>query len=248
MPWGHRHDLTLLVVMLYPSWWLGRISPLRAAMGTVIGVLTLLIVIVDGSRTIWFAMSLASAVVLIPVGLKHGPTERRSPGCTRPGAGCRRRGDRGQRSPRHCSRARPECRHSRCSVGDVGAPTRGVALRARGWLRARFVRVGPPADELFRHEFVRAATPGQRHLPAPAGGRPPGRPGGHHDPRNSAAADPPRPVRSGPLGLDHVCTGRIGRQPDRFRVPRSGRNWVGRVRCSLASLPAGPTRLCPGHG
>ncbi len=63
--------------MLYPSWWLGRISPLRAAVGTVVGILALLIVIVDGSRNLWLAMAVASVVLGLPFGRKYWPSERR---------------------------------------------------------------------------------------------------------------------------------------------------------------------------
>jgi hypothetical protein len=66
VPWGHRHDLTLLLVMLFPSWWIGQPSPLRRAAGTVVAVLTALIVIVDGSRMLWLALAVSTAVLLIP--------------------------------------------------------------------------------------------------------------------------------------------------------------------------------------
>lgn len=76
-PWGHRHDLTLLIVMLYPSWWIGRITPVRAAMGTVVGILTVLIVFVDGSRNLWLAMVIASAALFIPFAVRHRPRDHR---------------------------------------------------------------------------------------------------------------------------------------------------------------------------
>ncbi|MEX0631017.1 MAG: O-antigen ligase family protein [Chloroflexota bacterium] len=76
-PWGHRHDLALLIVLLYPAWWVGRINPLRAAMATVVGSLTLLIVLVDGSRTVWLAMGVASAALLTPFVVRHWPRDRR---------------------------------------------------------------------------------------------------------------------------------------------------------------------------
>ena len=63
LPWGHRHDLTLLVVMLYPSWYLLPMNPIRAALATVTGTLAALIVLVDGSRTLWLALVLASAIL-----------------------------------------------------------------------------------------------------------------------------------------------------------------------------------------
>jgi tetratricopeptide (TPR) repeat protein/O-antigen ligase len=76
VPWGHRHDLTLLIVMLYPSWWLGRVSPLRAAMATVTGVLTLLIVFLDGSRNLWLAIGVASAVLGVIFGMRQFRADR----------------------------------------------------------------------------------------------------------------------------------------------------------------------------
>jgi tetratricopeptide (TPR) repeat protein len=61
--------------MLYPSWWIGRITPLRAAMATVVGIVTLLIVLVDGSRAVWLAMVVASATLIVPVALKRWPRD-----------------------------------------------------------------------------------------------------------------------------------------------------------------------------
>ncbi|MGH2463308.1 MAG: O-antigen ligase family protein, partial [Candidatus Limnocylindria bacterium] len=78
VPWGHRHDLTLLCVMLYPSWWVGRVGPRRAAAATVVGILTLLIVLVDGSRNLWVAIAVASAALFIPFAIRHRPRDRRS--------------------------------------------------------------------------------------------------------------------------------------------------------------------------
>jgi len=77
LPWGHRHDLTLLIVMLYPSWWIGRVGPRRAAAATVVGILTLLIVLVDGSRNLWLAIAVASAAFFVPFAVRHWPRDRR---------------------------------------------------------------------------------------------------------------------------------------------------------------------------
>ena len=62
-PWGHWHDLTLLLVILYPAWWVGEPGMLRRAAAIVIGLTTLAIVAVDGSRNVWLAIALATAVV-----------------------------------------------------------------------------------------------------------------------------------------------------------------------------------------
>jgi O-antigen ligase len=77
VPWGHRHDLTLLIVMLYPSWWIGRVGPRRAAAATVVGILALLIVLVDGSRNLWLAMAVASAALFVPFAKRQWPSNRR---------------------------------------------------------------------------------------------------------------------------------------------------------------------------
>ena len=65
-PWGHRHDLALLVALLYPAWWIGRQSALRRVCAVVFGALALLIVIVDASRAVWLALAVATAVVALP--------------------------------------------------------------------------------------------------------------------------------------------------------------------------------------
>jgi len=65
-PWGHRHDLALLCAMLYPSWWIGAKSSLRRAGAIVIGALTLVLILIDGSRMLWLAVAIATAFVAIP--------------------------------------------------------------------------------------------------------------------------------------------------------------------------------------
>ncbi len=65
-PWGHRHDAALLVVILYPAWWIGRPSGIRRAVAIAFGVLAGLIVLVDGSRALWLAMGVATAVLAMP--------------------------------------------------------------------------------------------------------------------------------------------------------------------------------------
>lgn len=70
-PWGHRHDLALLVAMLYPSWWMGRRTSLRAATATVVGVLAILIVLVDGSRLLWLALGAATIPLLLPTAVRQ---------------------------------------------------------------------------------------------------------------------------------------------------------------------------------
>jgi exopolysaccharide production protein ExoQ len=67
MPWGHRHDLALLLALLYPSWWIGRITRVRAATAILVGALTLFLVVIGGSRTVWLAVAGATAVVATPL-------------------------------------------------------------------------------------------------------------------------------------------------------------------------------------
>ena len=61
-PWGHRHDLTMLVAILYPAWWVGTPSRLRRVAAIVFGFLAALIATVDGSRVIWLAVAVATAI------------------------------------------------------------------------------------------------------------------------------------------------------------------------------------------
>ena len=65
-PWGHRHDLTLLVVLLYPAWWVGDATPLRRVARIVVGALLVPVVLVDGSRAVWLAMAIATMVLAAP--------------------------------------------------------------------------------------------------------------------------------------------------------------------------------------
>ena len=77
-PWGHRHDVALLIVLLYPSWWAGRrITPIRAASAVIIGITGLLIVVIDGSRTLWLAMVVATALTVGPPAWRALRSDRR---------------------------------------------------------------------------------------------------------------------------------------------------------------------------
>jgi O-antigen ligase len=66
-PWGHRHDLALLVAMLYPSWW---VPTPRSRSGKVaaiaVGIPAAGIIVMDGSRALWIAFGIASLIVLYP--------------------------------------------------------------------------------------------------------------------------------------------------------------------------------------
>jgi O-antigen ligase len=76
-PWGHRHDLALLMAMLYPAWWVGSPKALRRVLAIVIGVLDLLLIFVGGSRMVWLAIIVAGLVVGLPlVGGRFGIRRR----------------------------------------------------------------------------------------------------------------------------------------------------------------------------
>ena len=77
-PWGHRHDLALLVVLLYPSLWVGSRSPLRTVVALVFGVLVGLIVLLDGSRNLWLAMLVSTIVIAAPATLRWLRGSRRA--------------------------------------------------------------------------------------------------------------------------------------------------------------------------
>lgn len=58
-PWGHRHDLALLIVMLYPAWWVGNPSMVRRVAAVAIGAMTAAILMIDGSRALWLSVAMA---------------------------------------------------------------------------------------------------------------------------------------------------------------------------------------------
>lgn len=63
-PWGHRHDVVLLAVVLAPSWWVGRPGPMRRLIGAVVVTLVALLVVIDGSRNTWLAVGVASVLLV----------------------------------------------------------------------------------------------------------------------------------------------------------------------------------------
>jgi O-antigen ligase/tetratricopeptide (TPR) repeat protein len=65
-PWGHRHDVALLLAMLYPAWWMGQRSPLRAGAAILIGAVDIVLIVIGGSRMVWLAILGAGAIVLAP--------------------------------------------------------------------------------------------------------------------------------------------------------------------------------------
>ncbi len=65
-PWGHRYDVTLLALMLYPAWWMGVTSMARRIAAGAAGTWLALVVIVVGSRTLWAAVAVACLAIAIP--------------------------------------------------------------------------------------------------------------------------------------------------------------------------------------
>jgi len=76
--WGHRHDVALLVAMLYPSWWIGRPSMVRRVIAVAIGVLAIFIILVDGSRMLWLALGAATVVMAGPLVARRWPRRART--------------------------------------------------------------------------------------------------------------------------------------------------------------------------
>jgi O-antigen ligase/tetratricopeptide (TPR) repeat protein len=76
--WGHRYDLSLLLVLLYPSWWIGAADPARWVGRLLIGVVTLALVLLGGSRTVWLACVVAGGIVLAPSLLRRWPRQTRT--------------------------------------------------------------------------------------------------------------------------------------------------------------------------
>ena len=75
--WGHRHDLALLAAMLYPAWWMGRPSRWQRWLGVAVGVISLFVVIIDGSRTVWIAVAIATAIFAVGPALRAWRASRR---------------------------------------------------------------------------------------------------------------------------------------------------------------------------
>jgi O-antigen ligase len=75
-PWGHRHDLALAIAMLFPSWLVGRWSPTKAAVLTVTGILAVILIVIDGSRTLWLAMGIATVIIAAPTLLEVAKRHR----------------------------------------------------------------------------------------------------------------------------------------------------------------------------
>lgn len=76
--WAHRHDVALLVVLLYPSWWLGRPSVARRVTAVAIGLVVTFIVVFDGSRILWLALGVATVVVAGPIVIHRWPRRKRT--------------------------------------------------------------------------------------------------------------------------------------------------------------------------
>lgn len=64
VPWGHRHDMTLLLVMLAPAWFFFVRQRATLLMAFVAWILTAAIVVIDGSRNLWLAIAIASLLAV----------------------------------------------------------------------------------------------------------------------------------------------------------------------------------------
>ena len=64
-PWVHRHDLTNLLVMLAPAIWLQRGTGLLRILLTTILVGIGAAVLMDGSRSVWLALAIATGVTMM---------------------------------------------------------------------------------------------------------------------------------------------------------------------------------------
>ena len=226
--WGHRHDLALVVAVLYPAWWIGRRSPIRTAAAIVFGVLAALVVLVDGSRTLWLALVVAGLAVAAPAALRalapepKGARDRRRRGCA--GRGGRRRVGRdpgGGGSAADDEHAREPRRH-------VGRAARGVGPAADRGRRAGVVPVAAPGHRLLRRELLGAASPGQPAVPAPAGGRG-ARRDRRRDRRGGAGAGSLARRMGAALRARRAGGGRHRCEPDRVRLPHARRDRLGRA-------------------
>ena len=70
-PWTFGYEMTLLLVLLYPSWWIGKVSLPRRIAGIVVGFVVLVVCIVTGSRTVWLA-ALAGGATVTLLGMRTG--------------------------------------------------------------------------------------------------------------------------------------------------------------------------------
>lgn len=64
-PWAFRYEIALLLVMLYPSWWLGHPSGWRRAVASLVAVPVFTTVLLVGSRNLWLAIAIGGASVLV---------------------------------------------------------------------------------------------------------------------------------------------------------------------------------------
>jgi O-antigen ligase len=67
VPWASRYELALLLVMLYPSWWVGTVTRSRAIAGTAVGILVLAACVIVGSRTVWLAVFAGGVAAILPI-------------------------------------------------------------------------------------------------------------------------------------------------------------------------------------
>jgi O-antigen ligase len=61
--WAHQHDLVIFLCLLAPAIWLGRGQGVRRVVAAIALAALGLVIVMDGSRTVWLAVGLASLVV-----------------------------------------------------------------------------------------------------------------------------------------------------------------------------------------
>jgi O-antigen ligase len=66
-PWVFRYEIALLLLLLYPSWWVGRMTRFRVFAGLVVGILIVAIGVIVGSRTVWLAAGGGAAAIVTPL-------------------------------------------------------------------------------------------------------------------------------------------------------------------------------------
>lgn len=66
-PWVVRYELALLLVLLYPSWWIGKRGRIQIALAVILGALTAAICLIAGSRTVWLSAGCGAAAVTGPI-------------------------------------------------------------------------------------------------------------------------------------------------------------------------------------
>lgn len=70
-PWGNKYDLVLVATLLYPACFLGSPGTGRRIAALVLGAVLAVLVVMSGSRNVMIAVAGATAIVAVPVLLRH---------------------------------------------------------------------------------------------------------------------------------------------------------------------------------